>query len=71
MTALVGHKHLLAQRYHWLLLALTPDKTLLKLRQTIDEQFRILDDWEKKTRSALAKLEADFIRRFLEMGEYG
>lgn len=42
-------------------------KDLGILQQTVKEQFRILDEREKKTRSILAKLEADFVRRFLEM----
>ncbi len=38
------------------------------LQQTVQEQFRVLDDREKLTRSALAKLEAHIIRRFVELG---
>jgi len=37
------------------------------LRKTIDEQFRILDDREKAARTAVTKLEADLVRRFLEL----
>lgn len=37
------------------------------LHQTVKEQFRMLDEREKKTRSILARLEADFARRFLDM----
>jgi F-type H+-transporting ATPase subunit epsilon len=40
-----------------------------RLKQTVNEQFEILDEQEKKARSALAKLEADFIRRFLDLEE--
>ena len=36
------------------------------LKQTVAEEFEELDDREKKSRSALAKLESDFIRRFIE-----
>jgi F-type H+-transporting ATPase subunit epsilon len=37
------------------------------LRETIDEQFRVLDDHERAARTATAKLEADLVRRFLEL----
>jgi F-type H+-transporting ATPase subunit epsilon len=43
-------------------------KDLGVLQQTVKEQFKNLDEREKKTRSILAKLEADFARRFLELG---
>ncbi|MDX1567259.1 MAG: F0F1 ATP synthase subunit epsilon [Longimicrobiales bacterium] len=36
------------------------------LRQTVEERFRSLDQKEREARSALATLEARFIRRFLE-----
>lgn len=36
------------------------------LRQTVAEEFEALDEREKQSRSALAKLESDFIRRFIE-----
>ena len=36
---------------------------LNKLKQTIEEEFRVVDEQEKKTRSILAKLESDFVRR--------
>lgn len=39
------------------------------LEQAVKEEFRAQDDREKATRSALAKLQADFLRRFLEMGK--
>jgi F-type H+-transporting ATPase subunit epsilon len=35
------------------------------LKQTIEEQFQVLSDQEKKARSAIAKMESSFIRRFL------
>jgi len=37
------------------------------LRQTVRDQFERLDKHERKTRSALARLEAGVVRRFLEM----
>ncbi len=46
-------------------------KNLGTLKQTLEEEFRILDEREKKTRSILAKLEMDFARRFLKLREYG
>ncbi len=46
-------------------------KNLGTLKQTLEEEFRILDEGEKKTRTILAKLELDFARRFLKLREYG
>src|SRR5665811_1549868 len=46
-------------------------KDLGELKQTLEEEFRILDEREKKTRTILAKLELDFARRFLKLREYG
>ena len=46
-------------------------KDLGTLKQTLEEEFNILDEREKKTRSILAKLELDFARRFLKLREYG
>jgi len=37
------------------------------LQQTVEKQFLFLDDREKKARSALAKLEANIVRRFVEL----
>lgn len=37
------------------------------LKQSVDERFRLLDEREKMVRSALAKLEANFVRRFIEL----
>ncbi|OEU53411.1 MAG: F0F1 ATP synthase subunit epsilon [Desulfobacterales bacterium S3730MH5] len=37
------------------------------LKQTVEESFRVLDDREKMARSAFAKLEANFVRRFMEL----
>lgn len=39
------------------------------LRKTVEEEFRILGEQEKKTRSILVKLEADFVRRMLRLRE--
>lgn len=38
-----------------------------QLQLLIREQFAELDEREKQTRSALAKIEVDFMRRFLEL----
>ena len=46
-------------------------KDLGRLLKTVDEEFKVLDDGERKTRSILAKLEADFTKRFLKMRERG
>lgn len=46
-------------------------KDLGTLRQTVKEQFRMLNEREKRTRSVLAKLEADFARRILELEWHG
>jgi F-type H+-transporting ATPase subunit epsilon len=46
-------------------------KDLGTLKQTLEEEFNILDEREKKTRSILAKLELDFARRFFKLREYG
>jgi F-type H+-transporting ATPase subunit epsilon len=40
------------------------------LKQAIEKEFRELDEREKKARSVLARFEADFIRRFMEMERY-
>ena len=37
------------------------------LEQTVEERFRVLENREKTARSAFAKLEANFIRRFMEL----
>jgi F-type H+-transporting ATPase subunit epsilon len=41
-----------------------------QLREIVTRQFKTLSDREKQARSALAHLEAKFIRRFLKMHEY-
>ena len=38
------------------------------LKNTVEKEFKILDEKEQMTRNALAKLEASFIRGFLEVG---
>jgi F-type H+-transporting ATPase subunit epsilon len=40
-----------------------------ELRETVASQFEALDERERSLRSAAAKLESDFVRRFLELGE--
>jgi F-type H+-transporting ATPase subunit epsilon len=40
------------------------------LRETVEKTFKVLTDQEKRARSALANLEANFIRRFLKLEEY-
>jgi F-type H+-transporting ATPase subunit epsilon len=37
------------------------------LQHTIDHQFRVLDEKEKMARTAVARLEVDLVRRFLEL----
>lgn len=39
------------------------------LQKTIDEEFQVLDERERKTRTALAQLEADLARRFYEWSQ--
>lgn len=39
------------------------------LRLMIRESFEALDDRERRARGALARLEADFVRRFIELRE--
>jgi F-type H+-transporting ATPase subunit epsilon len=42
-------------------------KDLASLRNTVHEHFEVLDEQERRARSALARMEADFVRRFLEL----
>jgi F-type H+-transporting ATPase subunit epsilon len=42
-----------------------------QLEQTVDEKFKALDEREKISRSAVAKIEANFVRRFLEIQRHG
>jgi F-type H+-transporting ATPase subunit epsilon len=46
-------------------------KNLGELKRTVEEEFGTLNEREKETRSILAKLEADFTKRFLKMREQG
>ena len=46
-------------------------KNLGELKRTVEEEFGTLNERERKTRSILAKLEADFTKRFLKMRERG
>jgi F-type H+-transporting ATPase subunit epsilon len=41
------------------------------LTRRVEEEFRVLDEREKMARSAAAKIEADLVRRFIELGEHG
>ncbi len=41
------------------------------LKETVEREFKTLDDRERRTRSLLTKLEADFTKRFLEMRGQG
>jgi F-type H+-transporting ATPase subunit epsilon len=41
-----------------------------QLRETVARTFMVLSSKEKRARSALATLEANFIRRFLKLEEY-
>jgi len=47
------------------------DDDLGKLRLTVEEEFRAEDERERHARSAMARLEADFIRRFMELEAHG
>ncbi len=42
-----------------------------ELKEAVDRQFLELEEQERKTRTAVARLEADLVRRFYEMGKYG
>jgi F-type H+-transporting ATPase subunit epsilon len=48
-----------------------PGAELGQLKETVDRVFRNVDDQEKIARSTMAKLEADLVRGFLELGERG
>jgi F-type H+-transporting ATPase subunit epsilon len=49
--------------------AIGPD--LGALKAMIEERFSAVDDHEKVSRAALARLEADLVRRFVELGQAG
>ena len=40
---------------------------LEELHETVNKEFKVMDDREKRVRSAAAKIEAGFVRRFLEI----
>jgi F-type H+-transporting ATPase subunit epsilon len=42
-----------------------------KLKETVERVFRHIDDQEKSARSTMAKLEADLVRGFMELGDRG
>jgi F-type H+-transporting ATPase subunit epsilon len=42
-----------------------------QLRRTVEERFKVLDDRERTARSAMVKIEAGFVRRFLEIQGHG
>jgi F-type H+-transporting ATPase subunit epsilon len=42
-----------------------------QLEQTVEESFQRLDNQETMARSAFAKLEANFIRRFMDLEKHG
>lgn len=42
-----------------------------QLREVVEGEFKFLDEHEKVARSAVAKIETNFIRRFLEIQEHG
>ncbi len=48
---------------------LGPD--LKQLRRVVEEEFKILDEHERAARSAVSRIEVNFIRRFLEIREHG
>lgn len=41
-----------------------------ELRKEVDRIINEVDEKERKTRSAVARLEADFVRRFVEFGKH-
>jgi len=43
---------------------------LAELEKTVEDQFKVLDDREKMARSAVAKIEATFVRRFLDIQKH-
>lgn len=42
-----------------------------QLKGIVEERFKTLDDKEKAARTAAARLEADLVRRFMELRKYG
>ena len=47
------------------------DDDLDRLRTTVEREFRAEDERERETRRAVARLEADFIRRFMDLEKRG
>ena len=41
-----------------------------RLKETVEQEFQVVDDRERKARSAAAKLEADMARKFLDLGRH-
>jgi F-type H+-transporting ATPase subunit epsilon len=41
------------------------------LMRTVEQEFQELDEQEKSARSAFARMEADLVRRFIELEQYG
>ena len=41
------------------------------LEKVVEEQYKVIDDREKAARTASARLEADLVRRFMELKEHG
>jgi len=44
-------------------------RDLESLEELVREQFRVLEEQEKTVRTAVARLEADLVRRFFELGK--
>ena len=44
---------------------------LATLEQTVNREFRVVGEREQQARSTIAKLEAGFIRQFLDLQDYG
>ena len=42
-----------------------------QLQSTVSEKFEAIDEHEQTARTAMAKIEAGFVRRFLEIQRYG
>lgn len=43
------------------------DAPLAELAALVEQRFAVLDEQERKVKSAVARLEADFLRRFMEI----
>ncbi len=46
-------------------------KELGSLKEIVENRFKALDDEERKTRTALARMESDFVRRLVELRDHG